>query len=88
MNPEAMTETADTMNRRLERLQKIADMLTEKLQQRVAQEDPATMNPQAIKHITGVLKDLRDIQLTRPEQERDVSAITVLWEGEVAQYSG
>ena len=78
----------DTMAQRLERLQKIADMLTEKLQQRVAQEDPATMNPQAIKHITGVLKDLRDIQLTRPEQERDVSAITVLWEGEVAQYSG
>ena len=83
-----MTETTDTMAQRLERLQKIADMLTEKLQQRVALEDPATMNPQAIKHITGVLKDLRDIQLTRPEQERDVSAITVLWEGEVAQYSG
>jgi hypothetical protein len=83
-----MAGATDIMNRRLERLQSIADMLTEKLQQRVAQEDPATMNPQAIKHITGVLKDLRDIQLTSPEQDRDASVITVLWEGEVAQYSG
>lgn len=72
---------------RLERLQLLADTILEKLQHKVALEDPAQMNPQSLKHITGVMKDLRDIQLTRTDTDRDGLQITVLWEGELERYS-
>lgn len=75
------------MQQRLEKLQALADELLEKLRERISAEDPQTMNPQAIKHITGVMKDIRDIQLTKPEEDRQTMQFTVCWEGELEKYS-
>ena len=73
---------------RLQKLQGIADTLVEKLRLRIDREEPETMNPQAIKHITGMLKDLRDIQLTRLEDKSEGISVTVVWEEELKQYGG
>lgn len=75
------------MQQRLEKLQELADELLEKLRERISAEDPQTMNPQAIKHITGVMKDIRDIQLAKPEEDRQTMQFTVCWEGELEKYS-
>lgn len=75
------------MQQRLETLQALADELLEKLQQRITAEDPRTMNLQSVKHMTGVMKDLRDIQLAKPEAEQQAVALTVCWEGEMEKYS-
>lgn len=75
------------MQRRLKKLQTLADLLLDKLKDRIEAEDPQTMNPQAIKHITGVMKDIRDIQLTRPEEDLKSAQLTVCWEGEWEKYS-
>jgi len=72
---------------RLEKLQRLADTILDKLKHKVELEDPEQMNPQSLKHITGVMKDLRDIQLTRTDTDRDSMQVTVLWEGELERYS-
>ena len=51
------------MDQREEKLLALADQILEKLSRRVSAEDADTLNPQALKHITGVMKDLRDLQL-------------------------
>lgn len=77
----------DKISKRIRTLQAIADTVAEKLRQRVEAEDPHTMNLQAAKHITGMLKDLRDIQLTRPEAATEGTLLTVCWEGVPESYS-
>ncbi len=72
---------------RLEKLQLLADTILDKLKRKVEAEDPEQMNPQSLKHITGVMKDLRDIQLSRTDTDRDGLKIAVLWEGELERYS-
>ena len=80
-------EEKQTARQRLEKLQTLADELLEKLRQRITAEDPQTMNMQSVKHMTGVMKDIRDIQLSRPEEERQAALLTVCWEGETEKYS-
>lgn len=77
----------DITAKRIEMLQSLADTIAQKLRLRLEAEDPQTMNPQAIKHITGMLKDLRDIQLTRPDATADSLQLTVCWEGVPESYS-
>ena len=77
----------DITAKRIEMLQSLADTIAQKLRLRLEAEDPQTMNPQAIKHITGMLKDLRDIQLTRPDTTADSLQLTVCWEGVPESYS-
>ena len=77
----------DITAKRIEMLQSLADTIAQKLRLRLEAEDPQTMNPQAIKHITGMLKDLRDIQLTRPDSTADSLQLTVCWEGVPESYS-
>ena len=72
---------------RLEKLQALADVILEKLRLRMEGETPEQLNPQALKHITGVMKDIRDIQLTRTESDNGGVLVQVLWEGELEQYS-
>lgn len=72
-------------SQRLMKMQTVADMILDKLKERVEQEDPIKMNPQALKHITGVMKDLRDIQ----RMDEDIgNRITVVLEGDLEGYSG
>ena len=73
-------------SKRLEKMQQVADLILDKLKLRVEQEDAARMNPQALKHITGVMKDLRDIQ--RMDEDTAGNRITVVLEGELEDYSG
>lgn len=70
---------------RHEKLAALADKILDKLSLRVDAEDGETMNPQAMKHITGIMKDLRDIQQT----DRDSGcSITVTFDREWEDYSG
>ena len=82
-----MSPNEGKMQQRLEKLQQLADILLEKLRSRIDAEDPQTMNPQSIKHLTGVMKDIRDIQLARPIEEGQSMQLTVCWEGELEKYS-
>ena len=79
--------TMDIVQKRLSALQEIADTLTEKLRKRVDMEDAQNMNPQTVKHITGILKDLRDLQLTTADTQREGTTVTLLWEEELKKYS-
>ena len=72
--------------KRLHRLQSVADTIIEKLEVRVSALDPLEMNPQALKHITGVMKDLKDIQSADGGEE--TGKITVVFTGELEEYSG
>lgn len=72
-------------SQRLLKMQTVADLILDKLKVRVEQEDPLKMNPQSLKHITGVMKDLRDIQ----RMDEDIgNRITVVLEGDLEGYSG
>lgn len=75
------------MQQRLEKLQDLADVLLEKIRSRIEADDPQIMNPQSIKHLTGVMKDIRDIQLTKTAEEGQNLQLTVCWEGESETYS-
>lgn len=77
----------DITQKRLDALQKIADTLVDKLSKRVDREEPETMNPQTVKHITGMLKDLRDIQLTKADAQTEGVSITLTWDEELKKYS-
>ena len=77
----------DLLQTRLEQLQQLADLLLEKLRQRIEGEDPETMNPQALKHMTGMMKDIRDIQLTRVGAGQEGETLQVCLEGELVNYS-
>ena len=72
------------MDPREEKLLALADEILEKLTRRVAAEEGETLNPQALKHITGVMKDLRDLQ----QDARDNGTITVTFAGEWEPYNG
>lgn len=72
------------MDQREEKLLALADQILEKLTRRVAAEDADTLNPQALKHITGVMKDLRDLQ----QDAKDTGAITVTFAGQWEPYNG
>jgi len=73
--------------KRLKRLQAVADMVVEKLEVKVAALEPLEINPQALKHITGVMKDLKDIQSAGTDTE-DTGKITVVFTGELEEFSG
>jgi hypothetical protein len=68
----------------LGRLLELADLVLEKLYARVEAADPMELNPQAMKHITGVMKDLKDI---RAGTHDNAGHITVVFLGEGEQYS-
>ena len=58
-------------------MQGVADEILEKIRLRVGLEEPETMNPQSLRHLTGVLKDLKDIQMLRSEQDRQEQAAKI-----------
>ena len=68
----------------LGRILELADLVLEKLYARVEAADPMELNPQAMKHITGVMKDLKDIHAGTRD---DAGSITVVFLGEGEQYS-
>ena len=68
----------------LGRLLQLAELVLEKLYARVEAADPTELNPQAMKHITGVMKDLKDIHAGTRD---DPGHITVVFLGEGEQYS-
>lgn len=72
---------------RLEKMQALADTILEKIRIRVEQTEAAELNPQSLKHLTGVMKDLKDIQLCRsPEDAQAHAAITVRLARELEDY--
>ncbi len=70
---------------RLRKLQGVGDVVLEKLRLRVDSLEPMEMNPQMLKHMTGVMKDLKDI-LTASGEET-AGSITVVFAGELEEYS-
>lgn len=67
-----------------EKMQAVADEILEKVRQRVTLEEPETMSPQSMRHLTGVLKDLKDIQMPREQQEK--STVTVCISAELEEF--
>ena len=72
-------------SQRLRKLQGVGDVVLEKLRLRVDSLEPMEMNPQMLKHMTGVMKDLKDI-LTASGEEAS-GGITVVFAGELEDYS-
>ena len=54
---------------RATRLQSVADKLLDKVEALVDTGDPMYMNSQAMKHISGVLKDIKEIQMIRSDAD-------------------
>ena len=69
-----------------EALLAVAQLLLEKLTQRVRDAGPQELNPQAMKHITGVLKDLKDIRSGAADDAR--GQLTVVFTGDWEEYCG
>ena len=65
-------------------MQAVADEILEKVHQRVILEEPETMSPQSIRHLTGVLKDLRDLQT--PSQQQEKQTVTVRLAAELEEF--
>ena len=63
-----------------EALQAVAQLLLDKLTEKVRTAPPAELNPQAMKHITGVLKDLKDIRSGAADSTQ--GQLTVVFTGE------
>lgn len=74
-------------SQRLRKLQGVGDVVLEKLRLRVDSLEPMEMNPQMLKHMTGVMKDLKDI-LTASVEDTANTGITVVFTGELEEYSG
>lgn len=60
------------------KLLELADMLLDKLRICVERWQPEQLNPQMMKHATGVLKDLKDI---RTGADPEAAQVTVVFEG-------
>ena len=73
-------------NDRLERLQQLADTVLEKLCSRVEEEMPMKLEVQTLKHITGLIKDLKDIHMSG-RQTDNAGQITVVFEGDMEALS-
>ena len=54
---------------RATRLQSVADKLLDKVEALVETGDPMYMNSQAMKHISGVLKDIKEIHMIKSEAD-------------------
>lgn len=54
---------------RAARLQSVADMLLGKVEALVEASDPLEMGTQAMKHISGVLKDIKEVHMIRPDAD-------------------
>lgn len=54
---------------RAARLQTVADKLLNKVESLLEQSDPLEMDTQSMKHISGVLKDIKEIQMIRSEAD-------------------
>ena len=55
--------------RDFKQLRQVADMLLSRVQSKLEETQSAELTPQAAKHYSSTLKDIRDIQLCRGEQE-------------------
>lgn len=68
-----VTKTIDRISEkqvdRATRLQSVADKLLDRVEALVETGDFVLMNSQSMKHISGVLKDLKDIQMIRSEAD-------------------
>lgn len=67
------TKTLDAISsnqaNRAARLQTVADKLLNKVESLLEQSDPLEMDTQSMKHISGVLKDIKEIQMIRSDAD-------------------
>lgn len=68
-----LTKTVEAVGtaqaQRAARLQSVADKLLGKVEALVEASDPLEMDTQAMKHISGVLKDIKEIQMIRSDAD-------------------
>ena len=67
-----------------EALLAVAQLLLDKLTERVRDATAAELNPQAMKHITGVMKDLKDIR--SGAADNTPGQLTVVFSGPWEEY--
>ena len=71
---------ADTEQKvyRAERLQRVADKLLDIVEARVDASDPTGMDTQSMKHISGILKDIKEVQRSPKDLEEQDARIAKL----------
>ena len=101
---ERILEAVSTLQAaRAERLQKAADRLLDRVEQLLDSPVAAELPPQSLRHISGVLKDIRDVQMIkssldcqeqalkianlRRQGQPEQRAVTVTLEGAVKDYA-
>lgn len=68
----------------IERLRQVADMLLSRVKSKLEDTQSAELTPQAAKHYSSTLKDIRDIQMCRGEQtEKEGILVEISKEAEV-----
>lgn len=79
------TKMVDAVERRkadrAARLMDVSDLLLEKVRKLIDSDDKIAMDTQGMKHISGVLKDLKEIQMIRsePDIREQEARIAKLW---------
>lgn len=70
---ETLTKTLDMICKdkvdRAARLSTVADRLLEKVERLLALDDGLVLDTQGMKHISGVLKDIKEVQMIRSEKD-------------------
>ena len=81
---------ADTEQKvsRAERLQNVADKLLAIVEARVDASDPTGMDTQSMKHISGILKDIKEVQRSPKDLEEQDARIAKLRKEAEADNSG
>ena len=70
---------------RLETLWRLGDLVADKVKEHL---ETAEVNPQGLKHLTGVLKDIRDIQMLKDPQKQEQETLIVRLEEALQRLSG
>ena len=65
----ALNKISDKKADRAARLQSVADKLLGKVESLLEASDPLEMDTQSMKHISGVLKDIKEIQMIRSDAD-------------------
>ena len=70
---------------RLNKLWELGDLVAHKVKEHL---ETAEVNPQGLKHLTGVLKDIRDVQMLKDPQKQEQDVLLVRLEEALERLSG
>ena len=72
---------------RATRIKNVADKLLDKVEELIENGSPLMLNSQSLKHLSGVLKDIKDIHVEKAAETPCKDPIRVVIEGGAEEYS-